>query len=84
MQTDSELESDTSSKNDDTSSGNIGGGCSSLQQNNNNNYQLISREHLEKRSESLIQENRVVKMIIETFKLRVKGLQEENKELRNI
>lgn len=41
-----------------------------------------SKEQLEKRIESLIQENRVLKIEIETFKIRVKQLQEENKELR--
>lgn len=42
----------------------------------------MSKEQLEKRIESLIQENRVLKIEIETFKIRVKQLQEENKELR--
>ncbi|RMZ97579.1 coiled-coil domain-containing 6-like [Brachionus plicatilis] len=41
-----------------------------------------SKEQLEKRIESLIQENRVLKIEIETFKIRVKQLQEENKDLR--
>ena len=42
----------------------------------------ISKEQLEKRIESLIQENRVLKIEIETFKIRVRQMQEENKELR--
>jgi coiled-coil domain-containing protein 6 len=74
MQTDtgSELESDTSSINDGMTGafhvGNV----------------PLSREQLEKRVESLIQENRVLKIEIETFKLRVKSMQEENKELRKV
>jgi coiled-coil domain-containing protein 6 len=68
MQTDSELESDTSSVNDAFS--------------NTSNNLPLSREQLEKRVESLMQENRVLKIEIETYKLRTKALQEENKELR--
>ena len=68
MQTDSELESDTSSINDG-----VPGGAANLP---------LSREQLEKRVESLVQENRVLKIEIETFKMRIKSLQEENKELR--
>ncbi|CAF0893347.1 unnamed protein product [Brachionus calyciflorus] len=66
MQTDSELESDTSSIHEANLITNI----------------PMSKEQLEKRIESLIQENRVLKIEIETFKIRVKQLQEENKELR--
>ena len=39
-------------------------------------------EQLQKRIESLQQENRVLKMELETYKLKCKSLQEENKELR--
>lgn len=66
MQTDSELESDTSSINDGITS----------------NTQQLSREQLDKRISSLLQENRVFKIEIDTFKLRIKALQEENKDLR--
>lgn len=68
MLTDSELESDTSSIND--------GLTGSLQ-----NLPL-SKEQLDKRITSLVQENRVLKLEIDTFKMRVKVLQEENKDLR--
>ena len=40
------------------------------------------REQLLKRIESLLQEKRVLKMELETYKLRVKTLQEDNKGLR--
>lgn len=42
----------------------------------------VTREHLQKRIESLQQQNRVVKVELETYKLRVKALQEENRALR--
>jgi len=42
----------------------------------------VSREQLQKRIESLQQQNRVLNMELETCKLRVKSLQEENKSLR--
>ncbi|XP_018321083.1 coiled-coil domain-containing protein 6 [Agrilus planipennis] len=42
----------------------------------------ITREQLQKRIESLQQQNRVLKVELETYKLRVKALQEENKSLR--
>ncbi|XP_071455409.1 coiled-coil domain-containing protein 6 [Hetaerina americana] len=42
----------------------------------------VSREQLQKRIESLQQQNRVLKVELETYKLRVKALQEENKGLR--
>ena len=71
MQTDSELESDTSSINDGvTTSGN---GAQNI---------LISKDQLDKRISSLLQENRVLKIEIDTYKIRVKALQEENKDLR--
>ncbi|XP_076459727.1 coiled-coil domain-containing protein 6-like [Babylonia areolata] len=39
-------------------------------------------EHLQKRIESLQQENRVLKLELDSFKSKCKALQEENKELR--
>jgi Uncharacterized conserved protein H4 (DUF2046) len=42
----------------------------------------ISREQLQKRIESLNQQNRVLKVELETYKIRVKVLQEENRTLR--
>ncbi|XP_018373228.1 PREDICTED: coiled-coil domain-containing protein 6 isoform X3 [Trachymyrmex cornetzi] len=42
----------------------------------------ITREQLQKRIESLQQHNRVLKVELETYKLRVKALQEENRGLR--
>lgn len=42
----------------------------------------ITREQLQKRIESLQQQNRVLKVELDTFKLRVKALQEENRNLR--
>ncbi|KAL7301698.1 hypothetical protein TKK_0005697 [Trichogramma kaykai] len=42
----------------------------------------VTREQLQKRIESLQQHNRVLKVELETYKLRVKALQEENKNLR--
>jgi coiled-coil domain-containing protein 6 len=74
MQTDSELESDTGSIND--------GMSSAASSSNLANLPPLSKEQFEKRIESLVQENRVFKIEIDTYKLRVKALQEENKELR--
>lgn len=42
----------------------------------------VTREHMQKRIESLQQANRVMKVELETYKLRVKALQEENRNLR--
>ncbi|ODM88984.1 Coiled-coil domain-containing protein 6 [Orchesella cincta] len=42
----------------------------------------VTREQLHKRIESLQQQNRVYKVELETYKLRVKALQEENRHLR--
>ena len=39
-------------------------------------------EQLQKRIESLQQENRVLRMELDTYKLKCKNLQEENRELR--
>lgn len=62
----SEMESDTSS---------IDGGVGS-------NSVKQSPEFLVKRIESLSQENRVLRMEVETLKLKNKSLQVENRELR--
>lgn len=43
----------------------------------------VSREQLQKRIESLTQQNRVLKVELETYKIRVKVLQEENRTLRH-
>ena len=66
--TDSEWESDTSSINEGMI-GRVKGVA-------------LSREQLENRIDSLVQENRVLKIEIETYKLRIKAEQEANKELR--
>ena len=63
----SELESDTSS---------IDGGPT-----NRPSLQL-QVEQLQKRLESLQQENRVLRMELDTFKLKCKTLEEQNKDLR--
>lgn len=42
----------------------------------------ITREQLQKRIESLQQQNKVLKVELETYKLRVRALQEENRGLR--
>ncbi|XP_003741584.2 coiled-coil domain-containing protein 6 [Galendromus occidentalis] len=42
----------------------------------------MTREQFQKRIDSLYQENRVLKIELETYRLRVKQLQEENTELR--
>ena len=65
----SEFESDTSS---------IDGGPT---------VKLLSPCHLEqlnKRIDSLQQENRVLRMELETYKLRCKSLQEDNRQLRQV
>jgi coiled-coil domain-containing protein 6 len=68
MQTDSEYESDVSSVADYGA---------------NPTGQLTNtREHLLKRIDSLTQENRVLKVELETYKLRLKASQEEIKQLR--
>lgn len=94
MQTDSELESDTSSINDgvpggmaSASSTLAGGPLITTAIGVSGGAQSLagvpmSKESYDKRIESLMQENRVLKMEIETFKLRVKSLQEENFMLR--
>ena len=64
----SELESDTSS---------IDGGGPTLKP-----PSPAHIEHLQKRIESLQQENRVLKMELDSFKSKCKSLQEENRELR--
>lgn len=42
----------------------------------------VSREQLQKRIDSLNQQNKVLKVELDTYKIRVKQLQEENKSLR--
>ena len=42
----------------------------------------VTREQLQKRIDSLQQQNRVLKVELDTYKLRVKALQEENRSLR--
>ncbi|XP_068630192.1 coiled-coil domain-containing protein 6 isoform X2 [Battus philenor] len=42
----------------------------------------VSRDQLQKRIESLQQQNRVLKVELDTYKLRTKALQEENRALR--
>lgn len=42
----------------------------------------VTREQFQKRNESLLQENKVLKMEIDTYKQRVKSLIEENRALR--
>lgn len=44
----------------------------------------VTREQLQKRIESLQQQNRVLKVELETYKLQVRALQEENKNLRQV
>jgi hypothetical protein len=67
MQTDSECESDVSSIADSST---------------NPNQLIINREHLIKRIDSLTQENRVLKVELETYKLRLKASQQEIKQLK--
>ncbi|CAF3683486.1 unnamed protein product [Rotaria sp. Silwood1] len=69
MQTDSEYESDVSSITDGSTT-------------NKNDLQL-SCEHLEKRIDSLTQENRVLQIELQTFKLRLKASQQEIKQLKH-
>lgn len=42
----------------------------------------VSRDQLQKRIDSLTQQNKVLKVELDTYKIRVKQLQEENKSLR--
>lgn len=42
----------------------------------------VSREQLQKRIDSLNQQNKVLRVELDTYKIRVKQLQEENKSLR--
>ncbi len=68
MQTDSECESDVSSIADSSTT--------------NPNQLVLNREHLMKRIDSLTQENRVLKVELETYKLRLKASQQEIKQLK--
>lgn len=69
MQTDSEYESDVSSIADSSTTANP-------------NQFIHHREHLIKRIDSLTQENRVLKVELETYKLRLKASQQEIKQLK--
>ncbi|CAF1150023.1 unnamed protein product [Rotaria magnacalcarata] len=69
MQTDSECESDVSSIADSSTA--------------NPNQLALNREHLMKRIDSLTQENRVLKVELETYKLRLKASQQEIKQLKH-
>ncbi|CAF3904363.1 unnamed protein product [Rotaria sordida] len=69
MQTDSECESDVSSIADSSTT--------------NQNQLVVNREHLLKRIDSLTQENRVLKVELETYKLRLKASQQEIKQLKH-
>ena len=84
MQTDSELESDTSSIHEAGSSSNLVHMATAPSSSAILAGSSVPREQLDKRVESLVQENRVLKMEIDTYKLRVRSLQEDNKELRKI
>ena len=64
----SDLESDTSSAD---------GGPTSMAW-----TQTTGREQLSKRVDSLQQENRVLKMELDTFRYKCKSLEEENRELK--
>ncbi|CAF1580151.1 unnamed protein product, partial [Rotaria sordida] len=68
MQTDSECESDVSSIADSSTT--------------NQNQLVVNREHLLKRIDSLTQENRVLKVELEKYKLRLKASQQEVKQLK--
>jgi len=69
MQTDSEYESDVSSIADSSTTA-------------NSNQIVFNREQLIKRIDSLTQENRVLKVELETYKLRLKASQQEIKQLK--
>lgn len=66
MQTDSEYESDVSSITDSSTTDRNQPSC----------------EHLVKRVDSLTQENRVLQIELQTFKLRLKASQQEIKQLK--
>ena len=68
MQTDSECESDVSSIADSSTT--------------NSNVYHFNREQFIKRIDSLTQENRVLKVELETYKLRLKASQQEIKQLK--
>lgn len=83
LELESELESDTSSINEGmTGSGGHHHMPMMVANSSGTSNMPASREQLEKRIDSLLQENRVLKMEIETDRMRIKSLQEENKELR--
>jgi len=66
MQTDSEYESDVSSITDSSTT----------------DQSKLNCEHLIKRIDSLTQENRVLQIELQTFKLRLKASQQEAKQLK--
>lgn len=68
-QTDSECESDVSSVAD----------CSAI----NNSQSKLNDEHLVKRFDSLTQENRVLKIELQTYKIRLKSVENEIKLLKH-
>jgi len=68
MPTDSEYESDVSSIADNSTT--------------NTNPSKLNCEHLVKRVDSLTQENRVLQIELQTFKLRLKASQQEIKQLK--
>ena len=68
MQTDSEYESDVSSITDSST--------------NEKDQSKIQYEHLVKRLDSLTQENRVLQIELQTYKLRLKSSQQEIKQLK--
>lgn len=68
MQTDSEYESDVSSITDSST--------------NEKDQSKMQYEHLVKRLDSLTQENRVLQMEVQTYKLRLKSSQQEIKQLK--
>lgn len=59
-----------------------GGGASSGGGGGGGSMHPPSPMSMSKRIESLSQQNRVLKVELETYKLRVKSLQEENREIR--
>ena len=69
LTTDSEYESDVSSIADSSSTTNL-------------NQSKLSCEHLVKRIDSLTQQNRVLQIEVQTYKLRLKGSQQEIKQLK--
>jgi len=63
----------------DASSADGGGGPTSMAWTQTT---TAAREHLTKRVDSLAQENRVLKMELDTFRYKCKSLEEENRDLK--